>query len=211
MSKAFLAKLIYKRTPQFLSYIFHPLIMPTLGVYVILNSGTYISLMPTEAKNIVLTVVFTCTFCIPLAFLPFFYYGKITKSLVMEDKNERFIPLIVTALLYYLSYYLLHRMVAPGLIQAFLLASTIAVCVNTIVTSQWKISAHMIGIGGVIGLIIAMSVLYRADMMLYLMIAIFLGGLTGFARLSLNAHTPLQVYGGLATGFLVIVMTMSFL
>jgi hypothetical protein len=209
MSHAFLSKLLYKRLPQFLSYIFHPLLMPTLGVYVILNSGTYASLLPSDAKNMILVAVLTCTFGLPAAFIPIYIYSKIAASAEMGQRQERHIPLIITALMYYFSFYLLRRMEVPTIIQAFLLASTISVCANLIINTKWKISAHMIGIGGLIGLIISISILYHADIMLYLMISILVGGVIGYARLSLNAHTPSQVYIGLVTGFLLIMFTMS--
>lgn len=208
MSKVFISRFIYKRFPEFLSHVLHPLLMPTLGVYVILNSGTYVSFMQPEAKNIILLVVFTCTFGLPLAFMPLYYYLKITHSLEMNKGQERIIPLVVTASLYYLAFYLMRRMGVPPLIQSFLIASAIAVCINLFITSKWKVSAHMIGIGGLIGLIISLSVLYSASIMLYMIISIMLSGLIGFARLSLNAHSPAQVYVGLGTGIIVMLLTM---
>jgi len=207
MSKAFMSRFIYKRFPQFISVVFHPLLMPTIGVYIILHSGTYISFMRPEAKNIILLIVLSCTFGLPLAFVPLFYYRKITTSLDLSNNTERIIPLIITALLYYFSFYLLRRMGVPGLIQSFLLASAIAVCTNLFITTRWKISAHMIGIGGLTGLIISLAIFYSANIMLYFLAVIVLSGLIGFARLSLNAHSPAQVYLGLGIGFIVMLLT----
>jgi hypothetical protein len=208
MSNAFLSKFIYKRFPQFISYIFHPLLLPTIGVYIILNSGTYISMIPTEAKRIILLLVGTCTFGLPLAFMPFFYYGKITSSLELRQKQERIIPLLITASFYYLSFYLLRRMEVPEIIQAFILSSAIAVTLTLFVSTKWKISAHMIGMGGVLGLIVYLSIQQDADIILYFMTMVIISGITGFARLSLNSHTPSQVYAGLASGFFLTVLTM---
>lgn len=208
MSKAFLSRFIYKRFPQFISFIFHPLLMPALGVYIILNSGTYAAFMPPGYKNIIMIVVLTCTFGLPLAFVPLIYYRKLTTSLELKQNQERTIPLIVTTSFFYLSFYLLRRMGVPVLIQSFLLACTFAVSLSIFITMKWKISAHMIGIGGIVGLIISLSVLYSANMMLYLLLAVLMSGFIGFARLSLNAHTPAQVYVGLGTGFLSMLMIM---
>jgi hypothetical protein len=201
MKHTFLAKIIYKGVPTVLSIVLHPLLMPTLGILIIFNSGTYISMMPMAAKNIVIIIVLTCTFGLPLAFIPLYYYQKIITSIGIKEKQERIIPLSVTALFYYFSFYLLRHMGAPALIQAFLFASTIVVCLNLLITIRWKISAHMMGIGGVTGLVVAMSILYKTDMTLFLIALIFLSGLIGFARLSLNTHTPAQVYTGLFIGF----------
>jgi hypothetical protein len=46
-----------------------------------------------------------------------------------------------------------------------------------------------------------MSVMYRTDMTVYLMMAITLAGFVGFSRLSLDTHTPPEVYSGFLLGF----------
>lgn len=125
----------------------------------------------------------------------------------MDDRRERFMPLLVTSSLYYLTYLLLRRWGVPYLIQSFVLASSLAVFATMLVTARWKISAHMIGIGGIIGLILLMAVFYHADLMFYLMLSVLLAGTIGFSRLSLNAHTPAQVYVGLLVGVIVMVAT----
>ena len=183
--------------------------MPLIGVFIILNSGIYVAFMPSEAKNIILLVVLTCTFGLPMAFIPIYYYKKITTSIEMSQAQERIVPLLVTASFYYFSYYLLRRMGVPGIIQSFLLACTIAVCLNLLISTKWKISAHMIGMGGVLGLIISLSFNYSASIMFFLMLAVMISGIVAFARLSLNAHTPTQVYAGLATGFATMLLVMN--
>jgi len=197
-----------KRIPQFLSIIFHPLLMPTIGIYIVLNSGTNMSLLTDEAKYMLLTVTALFTFGLPLAFIPILFYHKLTSSIEMGEKRERTAPLLITSVLYYLLFYLLRQMGVPGFIQAFQLASTIAVFVTLIITLKWKISAHLVGIGGIIGLIIILSVFYHVNLLFFLMVAMFLAGCLAFARLSLNAHTPGQVYAGLATGLLIMVATL---
>ncbi len=200
--------LFYKRFPQFLSIILNPLLMPTIGIYLILNSGTHISLLLPEAKNIILIITASGTFGLPIAFIPFLYHRKIITSFDISEKNERIIPLVITSFLYYLSFFLLHQMVVPILIQAFLFASTIAVVLTLLVTIKWKISAHLVGIGGIMGLIITVSVLYHVNMFFYLMLFSLLAGFIGFARLSLNKHTPAQVYLGFISGLVVMVVTL---
>lgn len=207
MSKNQIAVLIYKRIPTVFSYLLHPLLMPTVGIYLILTSGTNASLLDSDAKNIILTLVMACTLIIPLAFVPFYYYWRITTSLAMSERQERVVPLAITGALYYACFFILHQMGAPRIILAFLFATALAVIINLLISLKWKISAHMTGIGGVIGLVFSLSLLYHVDTMFYLMLAILLSGFIGFSRLSLNAHTPAQVYGGLFTGFLVTVVT----
>ena len=207
MDKAILSKFFFKYFAWFITIILHPLLMPALGVYIILGSGHF-SLISPEGKSLILMITIICTFALPVAFLPFFYYQKISTSFAINEKQERILPLIVTAALYYLSFYLFRRMGVPIFIQAFQLASALAVIVTLLITIKWKVSAHLVGIGGIIGLILVLTVFYHINLFFYLVISLILAGWVAFARLSLDAHTPGQVYIGLAVGFLVMVGTL---
>jgi len=207
MNQAMLSKFFFKHFAWGISILLHPLLMPFLGVYIILNSGD-LYLLSAEGKSIILTITVLCTLVIPIAFIPFFYFQKLTTSFIFSDKQERLLPLIVTAALYYLSFYLFRRIGVPLFIQAFQLASTLAVIATLLITLKWKVSAHLVGIGGIIGLILILSFCHHFNLFLYLVAASFLAGCIGFARLSLNEHTPGQVYAGLAVGLLIMTGTL---
>jgi membrane-associated phospholipid phosphatase len=59
---------------------------------------------------------------------------------------------------------------------------------------------HMMGIGGLTGALAGVSQLLNIDLAAWIIIALFCSGLTGFARLRLNAHTSGQVYAGFLSG-----------
>ena len=62
----------------------------------------------------------------------------------------------------------------------------------------------MVGWGGIVGLVLSLSLRFSTDLMLFLILAILVSGCIGFARLRLNAHNPLQVYAGFLVGFLTV-------
>jgi membrane-associated phospholipid phosphatase len=207
MDVAFLSDIFFKRLPRILSFVLHPILMPSLGVYLILHSGTYVSFLPPEGKNAIMAVMLICTFALPLTIIPIYYYRRVITSLHMDSPEERLVPMTITALMFCLAFFMLHRWGVPAIIQSFVLASTLVAFITLFVTFYWKISVHTAGIGGIIGLIVCLSVGYRIDMLFLLMTAILLSGIIGFSRLSLNAHSPAQVYIGLILGFLVTVTT----
>ena len=208
MSNNLVFSIIFKQIPKLLSVILHPLIMPTLGIYILLSSaGTNAYMLDLQDKNFIITLVAAFTFVIPLAFVPFYYYFKISSTFTMNQRQDRIIPLIVTSIVFYICFMLFRVKGAPHLIQAFLFATTLSVFFNLLITIRWQISAHMIGIGGIIGLVFTLAFLYHIDTMGYLMLAILLAGLAGFARLSLNVHTPKQVYLGFLLGFSTTLLT----
>jgi membrane-associated phospholipid phosphatase len=77
-----------------------------------------------------------------------------------------------------------------------------------IITSKWKISAHMIGIGGITGLIAYLIYYLHVNLEIYLIVIVLVSGLTGTARLILNAHHPSEIYSGFLMGFAIISVVM---
>jgi membrane-associated phospholipid phosphatase len=61
----------------------------------------------------------------------------------------------------------------------------------------------MIGIGGLIGALLAISFFMQMPVFTALSVCLIVAGCVGFARLQLNAHTPNQVYAGFVFGCLV--------
>ncbi len=201
MKKNCVFNIAFKYIPKSLSIILHPLIMPTLGIYIILStSGTNSYLLDLQDKYLIISLVAIFTFLLPISLIPFYYYFKITSTIKLNSRQERIIPLMITSIVFYICFMLFKIKGAPHLIQAFLFATTLAVFSNLLITLRWHISAHMIGTGGIIGLLLTLALFYRIEILGYLMFAIILAGLISFSRLSLDAHTPKQVYSGLLLG-----------
>lgn len=191
-----------------ISYIYHPLIIPTLGMLVLFNSGTYLSYLPYDMKKGMLIIVFLCTYIIPLIFVPYLIYQKMLLSVQMESRQERNVPLIISLLLNIFCYYLIRRITIPQTYYAFILSSFLAVLVTTLITLKYKISIHMVGAGGLVALISFLAFYMKVDLQFYLGISLLLAGITGTARLILRAHTPDQIYSGFFTGFAVVLLTL---
>ncbi len=186
---------------QAVSYIVHPLLMPLLGLLFILTSGTYLSLMPMEAKKAIMLIVALSTLLLPVSVLPFLYYQKLITHYTIPKRSERLTPLFLTTAFYLFCYIVLRRLGAPQAIQHFIMACTVALFMASIIHIKWKISLHMIGLGGIIGLISYFGYLYTLNTSGALIIAIFLAGIVGSARLILEAHTQNQIYSGFLLGF----------
>lgn len=195
------SRFLFRDIPQLFSVVLHPLLMPVFGLFILFNSGTYFSFLPVEFKRSVFLIVGICTLAMPLIFIPFFLYRKIITNIEMSSSQERIVPLIITAGLYLLAYYLMKNPAVPKALQVFLLGASLCVLANLFITLTWKISAHMIGLGGIVGMIVSLSLILHSNVISYLMLFLILSGLAGTARLLLNSHTPAQVYTGFAVGF----------
>jgi membrane-associated phospholipid phosphatase len=78
----------------------------------------------------------------------------------------------------------------------------LALLAVTIINHWWKISAHLTGIGGLLGGICSFALNYSMLPLPLIIIVLVLTLLLMLARLYLNAHTPLQVVCGFLLGLL---------
>ena len=193
-----------------ISYIYHPLIIPSLGMLVLYNSGTYLSYLPFDMKKWMLVIVFLCTFVVPLAFIPILLYQRIIMDARMDLRRERYVPLALSFILYMFCYYLIRRVSIPHVYHSFLLASLLALLATLLINIKYKISIHMVGAGGMVALIGYLAFSLKVDLQFYLGIAVVLAGLTGTARIILKAHTPDEIYTGFLAGFAVVLLTLVF-
>lgn len=183
-----------------ISYIFNPLIIPFFGIIVILYSNTYISLLPSNAKHLILSIVFTGTFILPLCFVPMYMYLKVIRSIDMEERLQRILPLAITIILYSLTYYFLLKVSIP-FIGSFLLSVLFTLIILLILLFKWKISFHTAAIGGLTALILGIMLRLNADIMAWFICSIIASGLVSTARLILEKHSVFEVITGYLTGF----------
>ncbi len=189
------------KVSKILSVVFHPLLIPTYTLLIIFNLNVFFSMIiPQLAKWQILGMVFLITFLFPLFMMILFQRIGIIKSLYMKTKEERTLPYLMTIIFYYLASYLLKQLQISPIFYYFILGATFLIIITLIINFFWKISIHMIGIGGMLGTLIGLSFLWMIDIPFLIILLILCSGITGFARLKLNAHNPAQVYTGFVIG-----------
>jgi len=186
-----------------ISLVFQPLLIPLIGIILLYSFVDYFTLLPLEVSKVIFYVIILGTFLLPLSFFPLYFYFKIIDSIEMDNKNERIIPLLITLIFYYLSWRNLNIPHIPLIIKNICLGAMISVLLSGLISFFYKISVHMTGVGGLVGLCVALVFVYNVYSMPLIIISLIIAGITGFARLKLNAHKPHEVYTGFTSGFLV--------
>lgn len=188
---------------KIVSVIFHPAIMPMYGLAIILFAPTLIGYLPIGVKRIILLIFFTNNVILSLSVIPFLRYRNIITSWEMEEKGERVIPLLIAAILYFVTTYILFKFEVPLFLKAYSFASSILVLVCAVISIRWKISIHAAGAGALLVTVILLSFRMYAGLAGIILTTLVISGLVLSARLRLNSHNPAQVYSGFATGFFV--------
>jgi hypothetical protein len=177
--------------------------MPLAGVFILLTYGGWLNLIPAESKKYIYLVVLLTTVILPLAIMPILLKTKIITSYLLTNTDERRIPLMMVALFYLTAAFILQKVDAPVILSLFLNGSSMVVLSVAIFNWKWKISNHMAGIGGVTGMVLAISMRWMLNVQLIIAVLFMIAGLTGYARLKNDDHTPAQVYGGYLLGLVI--------
>ena len=195
-----------KKFAILLSYVLHPLFAPIIGISILFNSGTYIGLINNRLFLFLYTLVALFTIFLPLLVISILVQLRVLKNLYLEERKERIIPYMLTFIFYAILFIFLKKEQVPHNfpIWVYILGCSISVLFMLIITYFWKISSHMIGIGGITALILSISFVFRVDLMFYLIICLTLSGLLGSSRLLLNKHNLGQVLTGYFLGFITI-------
>ena len=189
------------RIVKIISILLHPLGMPLLGSLILFYSGSYLSFMPEGLKRMILLIIITGMILLPLSLIPVYMYRKLLSNLDFSRRNERFIPLLITTILYYITFLILKKIPISGLILGMIGSATISLFLLTLITIKFNISLHAAGLGGLFGFLLAITLRLGLFSPLSLYGSILLAGLAGMVRLKQNAHRPSEIYFGYLAGF----------
>jgi hypothetical protein len=98
--------------------------------------------------------------------------------------------------------YMIFKLRLPRVFFILTLGAAAAIAISVIINMKWKISIHMVGIGGLVGTFFGLSAFLLVDLRMTIIFFILIAGLLGAARLKLGAHKPSQIYVGFLAGFL---------
>lgn len=197
-----------KTSTRVISYLFHPLLMPTIGLLVLLNSGTYISLLEPAAKRAILFVMALGTLVFPLIMVPVFYYRNLINDIQNPSREERLIPLLIIFILYAITFIYFIRLPLNKIIHGYALSVSLVAFFLLVISFKTRLSSHMTGLGGMTGLVIALILLYGTPLLGVLLLTLLASGLTGSARLWLGEQRSSEVYSGYLLGFTVVLATL---
>ena len=193
-----------------LNQILHPLLMPVLGLLLILNSGTYLSLLDPGAKRVLLLVLGMGTLLFPLLAFPMLHYRRVMSSATNQPRpiEEALLPRLVILVLYIITLVYFLRLPVNRLIQAYVLSFTLVMLFYFLSGIRYRLCAHMAGFGGLIALLLTLMLLYEIPLQGMLVLVVIAAGISGSTRLYLSLQKPAEELAGFMLGFVVVGATL---
>lgn len=145
---------------------------------------------------------FVLTALIPLSLMIIrFFTGTITTIQIRNPKERTAVYAYALVCYFFWCYFLLGILHAPISLFFIAVGATLALSGVLVINHYWKISAHLTGLGGLIGGVCAYCLCNGLPLPLKLITCLLIVSLiVMYARLYTNEHTPLQVVVGLLYG-----------
>jgi hypothetical protein len=157
-----------------------------------------------------MALVFCGTYIIPVAISLLLFRFKMLGSLLMDQAKDRRLPYAFGAVSFYFTAVLVHQIETLHEAYLFLLASAAVIVLHLALLSFLKPSAHLAGIGGFLGLVLALSLKYGLNFLPVILLTILGCGVLASARYELKAHTFTELGVGFFTGLAVVFSLMYF-
>ena len=195
---------------KIVSILFHPVFVPTITVFLVIKIYSNIIILENQAGII---LIGTCVFSLILPLLSVFIllFTKKIDSLEMPKKEERFLPILFASIWMILGFYFMKEIFSYApIMKSIYLGAIYVMIISLLITKKWKISLHMLAMGGATGVFIMLEFLFGQNLML-LLIIILISGILGFSRLSLKAHNLNQIYAGFIVGNVIMGLSILYL
>lgn len=187
---------------KFLSYILHPLFIPTYIFFWLVWR------FPTEFAGITPLTMFTRKFGVfwMSAFFPAFsiflmWRLKFIDNMYLRTQKERIAPYMITMIFYWWLWYLSRNFTdQPEVLRFFYFGIMLNTVVGLTANNFFKISMHAMGAGSAVTFVILTALYYQVYIGPDIIITILLAGIICTARLLLSEHNNYEIYTGLFVG-----------
>jgi len=189
------------KTARIVSAVFTPFSIPFVA-FLILFLFSYLNIMPLAYKLIVLGVVYCFTILMPT--LTIFLFRKINgfEAKDLTDRKKRYVPYLLTIISYVFCMLMMRKLNIPWYMSGIILTALLMMLISIILNLKWKLSEHMLGMGGIVGGVVSFSALFGYNPVWWLSLFILIAGVLGTARIILQHHTLSEVLTGFVVGFI---------
>jgi len=189
------------RLSKIISVILHPIFMPLIALKLTLFLVPSIGAALNTSISFIVGIVVISTIILPFISILFFIKTGAVKSLEMSDHKERSTPLMYSAFFMFIGYLFVNSaLTSASALKAEFLGAIVIISLAAFISKFWKISLHMLGIGGLVGVLIGLHFVSNQDLSQFVLISTLLSGVLGVSRINEKAHNHLQIYIGFILG-----------
>ena len=186
-----------------LSILFYPLFIPTYGMVLFCVAySVHVMPLPLIWSLVAVIGTFVLTCLLPISAIWWLIRRGVVSDMQITNAPERTVPYIYTLLGFgFWSYLMIAVLHAPVFMAYIAVGATVTIGLVAVINRFWKISAHLTGVGGLLGGVLCYCLGISAiptwgTLIGWLLFSLLLM----YARLYLQAHTSAQVCVGWLLG-----------
>ena len=178
--------------------------MPLFGIIILLQTP-FFNYLPVTYHVIAIVGTLLFTGILPaVPILMMMRKGQV-KDLFISKREERTMPYLFSMLSYVFWVLFLSRTLHfPPNLLIYAIGCVVSIFVMVVINLKWKVSAHTLGVGGLVGGIFGVCLQMATNPVWLFVTAILISGLVAVSRLYLKAHTLGQVIVGYILGFVLV-------
>ncbi len=185
---------------RILSAVFSPFYAP-VWVLIGLFFFSYLRMLPLQYKIFIIAMVYIFCVLIPRVGINLFRVLMRWTHLQLSHREHRHMPYLLTIGSYVICLVLMTRINVAMFIRGIVMAAFVSQLICVVIHAWCTVSTHMVGMGGVMGALIACSMLFFYNPVWPVCGLILLSGALGTSRIILRQHTLEQVVAGFGIGF----------
>lgn len=185
-----------------ISYVFHPLFIPTYVYFFLTQAFPYeFSGFLRNDAGFRTIVVFINTAFFPAVAIFLLWRLKFIESIFLKSQKERIAPYMIVMIFYWWLWYLSKNFTdQPFELRVFFLGTFLTTPVALVLNNFFKISMHAIGVGSMLAFMLILSFVKSADMTAAVAASAMITGFVCTARFLVSDHTNKEIYSGLILG-----------
>jgi hypothetical protein len=189
---------------KFISFIFHPLFAGAMMmVYITYLHPTFFIAVSEKGKFFKLLTFLVNNVMFPALVVLLLRGLGFTKSIYLRDQKERIIPYVASIIFFFNSYNTFRNQPdAPEILTGMCQGIFLSACLALVLNNFSKVSMHAMGMGGMIGLMLAVIFSGQVFAVWPMALAILFTGLVCSARLIVSDHTKEDIILGLLVGII---------
>lgn len=208
---------VIKLLAKIISWVFHPVFIPVMVIWFLVYIHPYLFAGFTDLQRFRTVMMAAVSFTLfPLVTIFLLKGLKFIDSIYLKTQKERIIPFIACMTWYFWISYVWFNfgktrdvVDMPHEVVQFAMATFFSTVIGLMVNIRMKVSLHAISMGIVATFLLLMAFNHDLNFGIYLSLVLFIAGLVCTARFIVSDHTPAEVYIGLFTGIVSMLIAMK--
>lgn len=188
-------------TAQVISLLYSPFYLPVFA-FLAVFAFSYLNTFPWQAKALITVIVYLFTVLLPRLGIKLYRRSNGWTRHQLSARHRRVVPYFICILHYSLLLLLLDHYHMPQFTRSIIIGALAIQIVCAAINAWMKISTHAAAAGGVIGALLAFSMIFNFDPTGWLCLTVLMAGAVCTSRMILRQHTLHEIWLGIVVGLI---------